>query len=156
MNGYTVTVNSAEILSYQAYISKYNLSKNDVTSLFENLDMSFPEMIYDVELTITNTNISDNEEEHSGINFIHYHLNGTDFSLQISDPLYLITNDAGNLMDGFRLRPKTEMGFHLPFYYPTSTVSDSLQTDAVLNDEVYLVVSLYPTVKQILIDFNET
>ncbi|MBM7542283.1 DUF5028 domain-containing protein [Amphibacillus cookii] len=154
MDGYTVTVNSAEIIPYETFLAKYDYQEDEENPLFEESDMTFPEMVYDLHLTIKNTNTIDNPEKHSGINFINYQLMGTDFSLQISDPLYMIANPdlEGKVADGFRLRPETEMDFHLPFYFAPSSIVERVEVEDIKEDNVYLTVSLYPTAKQILIE----
>ncbi|UJW58022.1 DUF5028 domain-containing protein [Bacillus sp. A116_S68] len=154
MDGYTVAVNKAEIIPYQEFLAKYNYIDDEDAPLFEEDNIHYPEMVYDLQLTIKNTNKTDDLTEHSGINFINYHLTGTDFLMQINDQLYSIANpelEAG-MTEGFRLRPESEMDFNLPFFFAPSTNVLPIQTKAVLNDEVYLVVSLYPNVKRILIE----
>ncbi|MFD2655606.1 DUF5028 domain-containing protein [Gracilibacillus thailandensis] len=154
MDGYTVTVNNAEIISYDAYLAKYEYQDDPDNPLFAEDDFLFPEMVYDVEVTIKNTNKTDNPREHSGINFINYYLIGTDFELQISDQLYRVANPdlETGLTDGFRLRPETEMDFRLPFYFSPSAIVGPIQVKDITSDQVYLVVSLYPIVNQILVE----
>lgn len=154
MDGYSVIVNTAEIIPYETFLSRYNYQEDTDNPLFEEDELSFPEMVYDLHLTVKNTNITDDPEEHSGINFINYQLIGTDFLLQISSPLYRIANPdlEADFIDGFRLRPDTEMDFHLPFYFSPSAILGPIQVEDVNKDSVYLVVSLYPNAKQILIE----
>lgn len=154
MDGYTVTVNNAEIVSYDEFLAKYHYQESDDSPLFEEDDMNFPEMVYDLHLTIKNTNLTEDLTEHKGINFLNYHLTGTDFLLQISEPLYMIANPnlKTEIFEGFRLRSETEMDFHLPFYFAPSSIMERIQVEDILNDNVYLVVSLYPNQKQILIE----
>lgn len=154
MDGYTVTVNQAEILPYQDFLAKYNYNDDENDPLFQEDNIFYPEMVYDLQLTIKNTNDTDDLTQHSGINFINYQLIGTDFLMQINDQLYSIANpelEAG-MTEGFRLRPESEMNFNLPFFFAPSTNVLPIQTEAVLHDQVYLVVSLHPTVKRILIE----
>lgn len=154
MDGYTVTVNDAKILSYEEFLAKYHYEDNKDDPLFEVDDIFYPEMVYDLHLTIKNTNKTDDPNEHQGINFINYNLVATDFLLQISDQLYDLANPdlEGGLEAGFRLRPESEMDFHLPFYFTPSSIIDPIQVDDIMNDHLYLPVSLYPNVKRILIE----
>ncbi|SDZ68263.1 protein of unknown function [Evansella caseinilytica] len=154
MDGYTVTVNQAEILSYEDFLAKYHYTDKENDPLFEEDDSHYPEMVYDLHVTIKNKNHTEDPTEHSGINFIFYKLVGTNFSLQINSELYSVANPdlEAEMNDGFRLRPKTEMDFHLPFYFAPSSKMFAIQTEDILNDQVYLVVSLHPNVKRILID----
>lgn len=154
MDGYTVTVNNAEIVSYEKFLANYHYEESEGSPLVEKDNMNFPEMVYDLHLTIKNTNLIEDLNEHKGINFLNYHLVGTDFSLQISDILYMIANPnlKTEIFEGFRLRPETEMDFHLPFYFAPSSIIERIQVEDIMNDHVYLVVSLYPNQKQILIE----
>ncbi|UOQ83743.1 DUF5028 domain-containing protein [Gracilibacillus salinarum] len=154
MDGYTVTVNDAEIIPYEAYLAKYQYQDDPDNPLFAEEDFLFPEMVYDIDITVKNTKKTDNPKEQSGINFIHYYLIGTDFELQISDELYRVGNPdlETGMTDGFRLRPETEMNFHLPFYFSPSAIAGPLQVKDITSDDIYLVVSLYPHVNQILIE----
>lgn len=153
MDGYTVTVNDAEIISYDQFLIKYNYQEDKNNPLFESNDLNFPEMIYDLHLTIKNTNTSEKPNEHKGINFVNYQLIGTNFLLQISNPMYMIANPDlnGELFEGFQLRPASEMDFQLPFYFGPSSIIDKIQVQDILDDDVYLVISLFPEQKQILI-----
>lgn len=154
MEGYTVTVKNAEIVSYDEFLEKYHYQESEENPLFEEDDLNFPEMVYDLHLTIKNTNLTEDLNEQKGISFLNYHLVGTDFSLQISDPLYRIANPnlKTEIVEGFRLRPDSEMDFHLPFYFSPSSIIERIQVEDIMNDHVYLVVSLYPNQKQILIE----
>lgn len=154
MDGYTVTVNNAEIIPYDAYLEKYNFVEDKANPIFEPDDFAFPEMVYDLHLTVKNTNVTEDPKEHSGIAFLNYHLTGTDFLLQISSELYEIANSSvdPDFMMSFRLRPDSEMDFHLPFYFAPSAISTPIKVDSILKDDVYLGVSLYPNAKRILIE----
>lgn len=156
MDGYTVTVKEAEIIPYDEYLRKYDYEEDSDKRLFEPDDFSFPEMIYDLHVTIKNTNRTDNPNEESGIAFLNYHLIGTDFLLQINSELYGIANpkmaDLDNYLMSFRLRPDSEMDFHLPFYFSPSSIFTPIQVNAIKKDDVYLTVSKYPNAKLILIE----
>ena len=152
MEGYTVTVNQAEMLSYDDFLTKYDYDGDDL-QLNEN-DYSYPETVYDLNLTIKNTNQTEDPREHKGISFLPYELIGTNIRLTASHELYPIANpelehSAG---EGFSLRPESEMDFNLPFNISSSRDYDPGQTEAIMNDQIYLIVSLYPEVNRILIE----
>lgn len=154
MDGYTVTVNRAEMISYEDYLAKYHYEEDSNDPLFEEDDFSFPEMIYDLHVTVKNTNETDDPNDNSGVAFLNYHLIGTDFLLQVNSQLYEIANPdmEQNFMMGFRLRPDSEMDFHLPFFFSPSSIMSPIQVDTVMKDDVYLTVSKYPEAKLILIE----
>lgn len=154
MDGYTVTVNSAEIISYADYLVKYNYEEDSGNPLFGADTFVFPEMIYDLNVTVKNTNEGEDPYDSSGIAFINYHLIGTDFLLQINSQLYEIANPdmEHNFMMGFKLRPDSEKDFHLPFYFAPSSIYSPIQVDTIMKDDVYLTLSKYPEAKLILIE----
>ena len=148
MNGYSVTAESARIMTYEDYLKKYGYNEEEDGVLFEEDNMLRPEMIYEVDILVKNHNKEDNTG--CGISYSDYKLTASDFMLSVSSPLYWIANDIAeenqNLMMSFRLRPESEMRFHLPFYFAPETVRDA---------NLQLVLSLYPEQRQILIDETE-
>lgn len=150
MNGYSITVNSTEMFSYDEYLQKYGYSEDEHGALFEKDDLLYPEMVYDLYVTVKNTNTTADPTAKSGINFHFYNLVTTDYLLQISSPLYQISNSSlAEGMMSFSLRPESEMNFHLPFYFSPSGIYAPIKIDEVLNDDLYLVLSLYPNQLQI-------
>ncbi len=150
MSDYTVTVKGAEILTYEEFLDKYNYKEKESEPLFEEGDMTFPEMVYDVDIVIRNVNKEENEL--GGINLFNYMLVTSDTLLQMSAPLYEISNPT--LEDGtmqFKLRPDTEMEFHLPFYFQPSTNYLPISVEKIRNADLRLVVSLYPVQQEIQI-----
>lgn len=148
---YTITVNSAEILSYDEFLAKYEYIENPDEPLYLEGDMTFPEMVYDIELTVRNTNT---EESEAGVDFFPFTLYAKDYYMQNSGPLFAISNPT--LQDGsmsFRLRPGTQMDFHLPFGFAPSAKILPIQVEEAREDEIYLVVSYYP--KQLQIQIRE-
>lgn len=155
MEGYTITVNGGEFMSYKEFLTKYDYEENKADPLFEKDAALFPEMVYELHVKVKNTNtIEDDPDDESSFSFFDYHLIGTDFLLQISRELNEIANPAlkDNDMMSFRLRPETEMDFHLPFYFAPSSKIDPIDREDIKKDNVHLVVSLYPHAKQILIE----
>ena len=119
MNGYSVTAESVRIMTYEDYLKKYGYNEEEDGVLFEEDNMLRPEMIYEVDILVKNHNKEDNTG--CGISYSDYKLTASDFMLSVSSPLYWIANDIAeenqNLMMSFRLRPESEMRFHLPFYF---------------------------------------
>lgn len=155
MDGYTITVNSAEIISYEEFLSKYQYEESKDVPLFKKDHALFPEMVYDLHVTVKNTNTPEEDpDDDSSFGFVKYHLIGANFLLQISRELNEVATPAlrDNFMMSFRLRHGTEMDFHLPFYFQPSSIMDPIQIEDIMKDQVYLVVSLYPNVKRILIE----
>lgn len=152
MEGYTVTVNHAEVLSYDEFMTKYNYDEDKIE--FDRNDYFYPEMIYDLNLTIKNTNQTEDPREFKGISFLNYNLYGTNLRLEISHDLYPIANSELEhaASDGFSLQLDSEMDFNLPFFFAPSGKISPIQTETVVNDEIYLVVSMYPEVNRILIE----
>lgn len=152
MVGYTVTVNKAEILSYNDFMTKYNYNGDDLQ--FDKNDYFYPEMVYDLNLTVKNTNQTDDPLEHSGIHFLNYYLIGNSIQLGVSNELYLIANPGlrYGVIEGFRLQPDSEMDFNLPFYFSPSRSINPIQTKTVTNEQIHLVVSMYPNLNRILIE----
>ncbi|MCJ7839337.1 DUF5028 domain-containing protein [Lederbergia sp. NSJ-179] len=154
-DGYTITVHRGEMMSYEEFLAKYHYQNSASSPLFEEGDSSFPEMVYELHVTVKNTNtIEDDPNDETSFGFFDYHLVGTDFLLQISRELNEIANPAlkDNEMMSFRLRPETEMDFHLPYYFAPSSKIEPIEVKDIRKDHIYLVVSLYPNVKRILIE----
>lgn len=157
MNGYSVTAESARIMTYEDYLKKYGYNEEEDGVLFEEDSMLRPEMIYEVDILVKNHNKEDNTG--CGISYSDYKLTASDFMLSVSSPLYWIANDIAeenqNLMMSFRLRPESEMRFHLPFYFAPGSPAESVSEETVRDANLQLVLSLYPEQRQILIDETE-
>lgn len=153
MDGYSVTVNEAEIYTYDEFLEKFNYDENTRGVLCERSSMSFPEMVCNLNVTVRNNNSEAEDSKDKFMDFKHYTLYSIDFLLQISSPLYVIANpDLEDGMTAFRLRPESEMDFNLPFYFTPSGKAEPLQIEDVLNGGLYLPVSMYPEQRQILIE----
>ena len=162
MNGYSVTVESAHILTYDEFMEKHKdsieASLEEGDSLPDKDSQVFPEMVYEVNILVRNGGTEEKEE--CGLAFMNYNLTATYFILQISDSLYWLVNpgEPTMFMD-FRLRPQTSMEFCLPFFFsPSSNASGpglGLTEDEVRRAEMYLPVSLDPQQIQIRIEADE-
>ena len=159
MSGYSVTVDGAEILSYKEFLEKYEYDEERDGQLYDKSDELFPEMIYNLHIVVKNTN--DEEEMFNpsgvvkGLNFAYFRLCGNDFTLESSDILYKVANkDIENATRDFRLKANSEKEFYVPFYFQPSDKIYGISENTIKNSNVYLVVSLYPQKKQILLSEN--
>lgn len=57
--------------------------------------------------------------------------------------------ENGTMM--FRLRPQSKMSFRLPYYFSVTAPNAYLTPEEAMADEIYMVLSIYPTQKQIRI-----
>lgn len=147
-DGYSIRVNNVELLTYTDFLKKYN-SEEQEKSLISREDPLFPDMVYDVEITISNTNTDDKEY---GIDVGMYGIYAADFDLQFENTLYDIANpEVGDGIYAFKLQPQTEMEFHLPFGVPLTSKYAYLNKKVVEESKLSMVLSLYPVQKQIVI-----
>ena len=144
---YTLTVNSAEILTYGEFLEKYGYTEDPAHPLYAADDMTFPEMVYDVSITVRNINT---EESESGMDFMPFTLYAKDYYMQNSSILFAVANpQVPEGVMNFRLWPGTEMEFHLPFGFAPSSKVLPIQVNEAREDEIYLVVSYYPQQLQV-------
>lgn len=150
MMGYSVSVDEADILSYDEFLKKYQYSEKTDGQLFQKNELTYPEMVYDLKVVIKNNNTEDFEDR--GIDFRMYRLTALDFQLQISNTLYAIANPSmENGEMTFRLLPKDEMEFHLPFYFTPTSPLEPIKTEELRNTKLYLPVCYFPEQRQICI-----
>ena len=135
LDGYTITVLNAEIVPYEEYAKKHQVTLPERgTDELGNL-LYRPEYVYDVEVQFSNTN---NEE--GAIDMF-------DTLLVNGDQMY--TQLSGSY--SFRLRPNTSMNFHLPFVVE-SVYSEKYNMERVKKEKMSLVISQYPVKKSIQIN----
>lgn len=147
---YSIVVDNARVISCNDFLKECNYA-GKLEDLFPIKDKLYPEMIYEIDVTIKNNGSEDDSE--SGMNLSQFDLMAIDYRLQINDILYQIANpyvENGTMM--FHLQPQSELSFRLPYFFTTTANNSFLTTKEVLRDEIYLVVSAYPTQKQILIE----
>lgn len=145
---YAVTVEGASVKSCEEFLTEYGY-EGTVDELFPVKSMTYPEMVYVVDVTIENIGT---EKKETGINLSYFELVATDYKLQISDELYTVANpqiENGSQM--FQLRPQSKILIHLPYYFSVSYNYSYLTVQEVLEDDIYLVLSVYPTKKQVMI-----
>ena len=136
MDGYTVTVLDAELMSVEDFLQRYHAEEQ--TEMLGN----FTDYIYTVRVSVGNHDNPFLNEK--GINLQYYYLEGTDYVLSLEDICYQIANPD---MPGtsFSLRQETSMELVLPF----SVMSSQTSRKHVLEDAPKLLVSLYPHQKLI-------
>lgn len=144
LDGYTVTVLSAEIVSYEEYAQKQEITllerMTDETGNF----LYRPEYVYDVEVRFSNT---DNEEGAVDM-FDTLLVNDDALMLRVDADLWdcMYPQLAGSY--SFRLRPNTEMVFRLPFVVE-AVYSERYPMERVQKEKMSLVISQYPVKKVI-------
>lgn len=149
--GYSVTVNRAELLTYEEYLDKYDYVEDEEFPVYEDNGYWFPHMIIDVDVTVRNTN---SEETPGGIDFLYYSLWADDFEVQHDLLLFDIANPdlPQEQMYQFAVRPGTEMDFHFPFSFDPETENRPVTMKDIENNDLYLWLSYYPQKVQILIE----
>ena len=144
IDGYTVTVLSAEIVPYEEYAQKQGITPPERMTDETGNFLYRPEYVYDVEVRFSNT---DNEE--GTVDMFD--------TLLVNDDALMLRVDA-DLCDcmypqlagsySFRLRPNTEMVFHLPFVVE-AVYSERYPMERVQKEKMSLVISQYPVKKVI-------
>ena len=138
MEGYAVTVNRAEVLTYEGFLEKYSL---------EDVYSHVPDKVYDVEVTLANKGA----EEGVGISLDEFQVQGPATGGSLDTNLLSMCNEVlEEGMTALALRENTEMVFHLPFgLYEENFRKKNWEN---LDDyEMYFVATLYPTKKVILL-----
>ena len=136
MEGYAVTVNRAEVLTYEGFLEKYSL---------EDVYSHVPDKVYDVEVTLANKGA----EEGVGISLDEFQVQGPATGGSLDTNLLSMCNEVlEEGMTAIALRENTEMVFHLPFgLYEENFRKKNWEN---LDDyEMYFVATLYPTKKVI-------
>ena len=144
IDGYTVTVLSAEIVPYEEYAQKQGITPPErMTDETGNL-LYRPEYVYDVEVRFSNT---DNEEGTVDM-FDTLLVNDDALMLRVDADLWdcMYPQLAGSY--SFRLHPNTEMVFHLPFVVE-AVYSERYPVERVQKEKMSLVISQYPVKKVI-------
>ena len=136
MEGYAVTVNRAEVLTYEEFLEKYSL---------EDVYSHVPDKVYDVEVTLANKGA----EEGVGISLDEFQVQGPAMGGSMDTNLLSMCNEVlEEGMTAIALRENTEMVFHLPFgLYEENFRKKNWEN---LDDyEMYFVATLYPMKKVI-------
>ena len=144
IDGYTVTVLSAEIVPYEEYAQKQGITPPERMTDETGNFLYRPEYVYDVEVRFSNT---DNEEGTVDM-FDTLLVNDDALMLRVDADLWdcMYPQLAGAY--SFRLRPNTEMVFHLPFVVE-AVYSERYPMERVQKEKMSLVISQYPVKKVI-------
>ncbi len=137
MEGYSIKVNSAQVLTYEEFLDKYNI-EDEYTYV--------PEKVYDVEIVLKNINALSG----IGVNLSEFYIQGKAVCASLDTNLYSSVNPSLNGILAIALRENTEITIHLPF----ALYQDNFRTDTWENLESYemsLIVTLYPVKKRILL-----
>ena len=144
IDGYTVTVLSAEIVPYEEYAQKQGITPPERMTDETGNFLYRPEYVYDVEVRFSNT---DNEEGTVDM-FDTLLVNDDALMLRVDADLWdcMYPKLAGSY--SFRLHPNTEMVFHLPFVVE-AVYSERYPMERVQKKKMSLVISQYPVKKVI-------
>lgn len=136
MDGYTITVLDAELLSVADFLQKY-----DAVDQAENLRL-FTDYIYTVHILAANRHNPYTGEK--GVALQQYVLQGTNYILSLEDTCYRIANPD---MPGtsFSLREGTDMEITLTF----DVMSRTTNIQHILDDSPKLLITQYPHKKMI-------
>lgn len=136
MDGYTVTVLGAELLSVQDFLQRY-----DATEQAEILGR-FTDYIYTVRVSVANQHNPYTDQK--GIALQRYALQGTDYILSFEDTCYQIAN-PGMPGASFSLRQGTNMEVTLTF----DVMSKVTGIKHLSDDTPKLLITQYPHQKMI-------
>jgi hypothetical protein len=135
MEGYSVCVNQAEVLTYEEFLKKYN-AEDEYTYV--------PDKIYDVEITLRNKNA----DEETGINLSEFYVQGSAVSASIDTNLLSQVNPKLQGASAIALRKDSSVTIHMPFALYRDYFRKDVWED--LNDfNMNFVATLYPTKKVI-------
>ena len=150
--GYSVCVNDVQLLTCEEFVRKYGCGDSEIKKITDYCSV-FPDMVYDVSITVKNKN---KERQETGINFYDYNIYSKDYILSIDSYLYELANaEKKNQSPMFSLRPESELTFNLPYGVSTNSSVSYLSEDVLRKSRVYLLVSMYPIQNQILINEGE-
>lgn len=135
MKGYTISVQQADILTYEEFNEKYD-NKDKMSDP--------PEKVYDVEVVIKNVDAGSD----TGIELSAFSIEGTGVYASVLSLLYETANPELEGVTGIALTPGKEMTFHLPFALFSYSFRESIWND-LEEFPMYLVATLYPTKKMI-------
>lgn len=143
MEGYSIRVNQAEVLSYKDFLKKYNV---------EDEYSYVPDKIYDVEVTLRNIDADDEV----GINLAEFYVQGVAVCAGLDINLLEQANPVLNGVYAIALRKDSSMSIHLPFGLYEENFKKDVWNN--LNDfPMNFVVTLYPTKKIVpLVNFHIT
>ena len=130
MKGYSLTVDQAEVLTYEAFLEKYQ-AEDEYTFV--------PEKVYDVTITLKNLDA----EETIGVNILDFSIQHLAIRASVDPNLYTAANPQMNGAVAIALRKNSEVRMHIPFglwkeHYSAATWRD------LQNKPIEFVATLYP------------
>ena len=133
MEGYSVNVNQAEILSYEEFLEKYN-AEDEYTYV--------PDRIYDVEVTLKNIDA----DEETGINLAEFYVQGLAVCAGVDTNLLNQVNPDLKGEYAIALRKDSTLNIHLTFGLYEENFRKNVWNNL---DEFNMnfIVTLYPTKK---------
>lgn len=147
-SGYSITVNSAELMTCQEFLEKHNEKQEDFDAWMEG-DVNYPEMVVNVHITVKNYNTVDSTE--AGIFSAGFLLADRDCRLLLHSKLFYLANPTVDNYIKFALRAGTEMDLEIPFYFAPSDKVNPVPAARVRQGDFHMAVSLYPRQKEIRI-----
>lgn len=133
MEGYSISVNQAEVLSYKDFLKKYNA---------EDEYSYVPDKIYDVEVTLRNIDANDE----TGVNLSEFYVQGVAVCAGLDTNLLAQANPDLNGMYAIALRKDSSITIHMPFGLYEENFKKDVWNN--LNDfNMNFVATLYPTKK---------
>lgn len=138
MEGYSIKVNKAEVLTYKDFLEKYH-AKDEYTYV--------PEKVYDVEIVLKNVDADDE----TGIDLSEFYIQGLAVCASLDTNLYSSANPDLNGIFAIALRKDSEITIHLPF----ALYEDNFRADTWNHLEDFnmdLVATLYPTKKVVSLE----
>ncbi len=135
MEGYSIKVNQAEVLSYEEFLEKYD-AEDEYTHV--------PDKVYDVEVTLRNIDA----KEGTGINLSELYIQGAAVCEGVNIDLLNQANPDLNGAYAIALRESSALTLHLPFNLYEEHFKKSVWRNL---DEfpMNFVATLYPTKKVI-------
>ncbi|MBD5545230.1 MAG: DUF5028 domain-containing protein [Lachnospiraceae bacterium] len=133
MEGYSVSVDQAEVLSYKEFLKKYNA---------EDEYSYVPDKIYDVEMTLRNIDADDE----TGVSLAEFYVQGVAVCAGLDTNLLDQANPDLKGMYAIALRKDSSITIHMPFGLYEENFKKDVWNN--LNDfNMNFVVTLYPTKK---------
>lgn len=138
MEGYTISVNEADIMTYEEFLKKYQV---------EDVYTYVPDKVYDVSVTLKNINADDT----TGVNMSSFYIQGLAVCASMDTNLYDQANPEVEGVYSIALRKGTEMEFHLPFGLWEDSFRTKIWND-LENFKMDFVATLYPVKKVISLE----
>lgn len=144
-SGYTIRVNSAELVNYEDLLANYGVTAAD---LCYTKEFPAPQYTYLVNVTICNE-----ENETGAIMALNYALYNQALKIPVDYYLWGLMDKTFPGEPGFRLQTNSERNITIPFTpMPSDTgINNEEITQRMESEEFYFCVSEFPVRKQIKI-----